>query len=222
MTGAELDFDRGWADRGHRIGMRVARILYDGRALHADRVPTTGPIIIVSNHTGFLDGPVVFCLAPRTVHFLVKKSYFKSAWGKILVGVGQIPIEQHTGDRAALAAARSLLGQGHALGIFPEGTRGLGTVASAHQGAAWLALQTGATIVPAATLGTRGTGAGHESWPKLRSPLRVVFGDPFDLPAYEGQPGRAKLAAATELIRDRLAQHVAAAVEETGMTLPTV
>lgn len=220
MTDSPTTFDRGWADRGRRIGSRVARMLYDCAALHSERVPATGPVIIVSNHTGFLDGPVVFCLAPRTVHFLVKKAYFTSLWGKLLVGVGQIPIEQHTGDRAALAAARSLLDDGHALGIFPEGTRGLGTVRSAHQGTAWLALQTGATIVPAATLGTRGSGAGRESWPKLRSPLRVVFGQPFDLPAYDGLPGRQKLTAATELIRERLAEHVASAVEETGLELP--
>lgn len=215
------EFDRGWSDRGRRIGNRLVKLGYDAKALHAERVPTDRPVLIISNHTGFLDGPVVFCLAPRTVHFLVKKSYFASVWGKLLVGMGQIPIEQRTGDREALASAKSLLSQGYAVGIFPEGTRGSGTVESAHQGAAWLALQTGATIVPTATLGTRGAGSGRESWPKPRTTLRVVFGDSFDLPAYQGVPGREKLKLATEEIRSRLAEHVHAAVEETGLRLPT-
>lgn len=216
----EIDFDRGWSDRGRGIGNRLVRFGWRAKALHPERVPRTGPVLIISNHTGFLDGPLVFCLAPRTVHFLVKKSYFESVWGRLLRGMGQIPIEQRTGDRQALAVAKSLLSDGHALGIFPEGTRGAGTVESAHQGAAWLALQTGATIVPAATLGTRGTGRGRESWPKPGSTLRVVFGEPFDLPAYEGVPGRQKLQLATEEIRSRLAEHVHAAVDETGLKLP--
>lgn len=215
------EFDRGWSDRGRAIGNRLVKLGYRARSVHPERVPATGPVLIVSNHTGFLDGPVVFCLAPRTVHFLVKKSYFKSVWGKVLTGVGQIPIEQRTGDREALAAAKSLLGRGYAVGIFPEGTRGSGTVESAHQGAAWLALQTGATIVPAATLGTRGTGNGRESWPKPGARIRVVFGEPFDLPAYDGVPGRQKLALATEQIRTRLADQVRDAIAETGMELPT-
>lgn len=214
-------FDRGWADRGRRIGNRVARTIYRVKVWHPERVPAAGPVIVVSNHTGFLDGPAVFCLAPRTVHFLVKRSYFKSAWGRVLTGVGQIPIEQRTGDRQALAAAKSLLADGHVVGIFPEGTRGSGTVESAHQGTAWLALQTGATIVPAATLGTRGTGSGRESWPRPRSPIAISFGEPFELPDYTGVPGRKKLELATEEIRGRLATQVRAAVAETGLALPT-
>ncbi|MBD2758778.1 1-acyl-sn-glycerol-3-phosphate acyltransferase [Yimella sp. cx-573] len=218
---AEVEFDRGWSDRGRRIGNRLVKTGYRAKALHPERVPVTGPVIIVSNHTGFLDGPVVFCLAPRTVHFLVKKSYFKSVWGKVLTGVGQIPIEQRTGDREALAAAKSLLAQGYAVGMFPEGTRGSGTVETAHQGAAWLALQTGAQIIPTATLGTRGTGSGRESWPKPGARLRVVFGEAFALPDYTGVPGRQKLALATEEIRERLARQVSAAVVETGLVLPS-
>lgn len=213
-------FDRGWSDRGRRIGSVLARAIYSARTDGSQKVPASGPVVIVSNHTGFLDGPLVFCLAPRTVHFLVKKAYFTSVWGKVLRGVGQIPIEQNTGDRAALAAAKSLLDDGYAVGIFPEGTRGSGTVDHAQQGAAWLALQTGATIVPCATLGTRGSGAGRESWPKPRAKLRVVFGEAFELPDYTGMPGRQKLTAATEEIRSRLADHVHDAVRRTGLTLP--
>lgn len=216
-----VQFDRHWADRGRRIGNRLGRAIYKVQVLHPDRLPTDGPVVLVSNHTGFLDGPVVFCLAPRTVHFLVKRSYFKSVWGRILTGVGQIPIEQRTGDREALAIAKSLLADGHVVGIFPEGTRGAGTVESAHQGAAWLALQTGATIVPAATLGTRGTGSGRESWPKPRSPIAISFGEAFDLPDFKGVPGRQKLTLATEEIRTRLVEQVQAAVAETGLQLPT-
>ncbi|NHN57010.1 1-acyl-sn-glycerol-3-phosphate acyltransferase [Calidifontibacter sp. DB0510] len=213
------DFERRYADAGHVFGRNLARIVYQAKAVHPERVPATGPVLIVSNHTGFLDGPVIFCLAPRTVHFLVKRAYFTSVVGVLLRGVGQIPISQNTGDRQALADARSLLTRGHAVGIFPEGTRGAGAVSAAQQGTAWLALQTGATIVPAATLGTRGR-RGKNSWPRPRSPIRVVFGEPFELPPYAGVTGRERLRLATELVRTRLAEQVRAAISETGLTLP--
>lgn len=212
-------FDVAHVEGGRRFGAWLAPTIYAARALHADLVPAAGPIIVVSNHSGFLDGPLVFCLCPRPLHFLVKRAYFASVWGAILRQVGQIPITQDSGDREALQAARSVLAQGGAVGVFPEGTRGSGTVQSAHHGAAWLAIQSGAVIVPAATLGTRGTGGARESWPKPRAPLRVVFGEPFRVDNVSGS-GRERLRQATELLRVRLAAHVDAAVVETGMTLP--
>ncbi len=211
------------AGPGRRLGWFLAHAIYESRAMHAERIPKSGPVIIVSNHSAFLDGPIVFCLAPRTLHFLVKRAYFSSAWGVILRTMGQIPIDQHTADRRSLMAARSALRRGDAVGIFPEGTRGGGgSVEQAEQGAAWLALQTGALIVPAATLGTRGDAASKEAWPKPRERIRVVFGEPFALHTPEGLKGRDRLAHATEALRVRLAAHVRAAAGETGMALPGI
>ncbi len=228
--GASEDSPENWdptlaplAGPGRRLGWFLVHLIYEGKALHSERIPKTGPVIIVSNHSAFLDGPVVFCLAPRTLHFLVKRAYFSSAWGVILRTMGQIPIDQHTADRRSLMAARSALRRGDAVGIFPEGTRGSGgSVEQAQQGAAWLALQTGALIVPAATLGTRGDAASKESWPAPRAKVRVVFGEPFALHTPKGLTGRDRLAHATETLRTRLAAHVRAAAGETGMAPPGV
>lgn len=212
-------FDPAHVAGGRRLGSVLARVAYDARALDRSNVPSHGPVVIVSNHTGFLDGPMVFCLAPRPVHFLVKRSYFTSVWGVVLRGVGQIPITQHTGDRQALQAAQSVLSGGGCVGVFPEGTRGSGSVQTAQQGAAWLAVQSGAMIVPTATLGTRGTGSGRESWPRPRGTIRVVFGEPFGVIDIPGT-GRERLRVATELIRTRLADQVHDAVRRTGLPLP--
>ena len=208
------------ASPGRRLGWLLAHLVYDGRAVHGDRIPRSGPVIVISNHSAFLDGPVVFCLAPRTLHFLVKRAYFSSAWGTVLRKMGQIPIDQHSADRRALMTAKSALERGDAIGIFPEGHRGAGTVEAAEQGAAWLALQTGALIVPAATLGTRTTTGNKDTWPKPRGTIRVVFGEPFALHPTPGANGRERLGIATEQLRARLAAHVEASVGETGMSLP--
>lgn len=207
------------AEACRRVGVGLAHILYDVRTLHADRMPTEGPVIVVSNHVGFLDGPLVFILTPRPLRFLVKRTYFASLWGFFLRITGQIPIDQHSADREALAAARETLTAGGGVGIFPEGTRGSGAVETAQQGAAFLAQATGARIVPVAVLGTKGSG-GRDSWPKLRGSLRVVIGEPFALPKHRGVPGRERLRLSTEELRSRLASHVDEATRETGLTLP--
>lgn len=205
-------------DAGRRFGRIAAPALYAVRALHAERMPTSGPVVVVSNHVGFLDGPMVFIFSPRPLRFLVKRAYFGSMWGVLLRAMGQIPIDQNSADRTALMTAREVLRSGGGVGIFPEGTRGAGTVQVAHQGAAWLAQQTGAQLVPIAVLGTQGTG-GSDSWPRLRSRLRLVVGEPFALATDAEGTARDRLRRATEELRERLAEHVAAAQAETGLRL---
>ena len=202
-----------------KLGFGLAHALYDVQTLHGDRMPAKGPVIVVSNHVGFLDGPMVFIFAPRPLRFLVKRSYFSSSWGVFLRATGQIPIDQNSADRDALAAAREVLVDGGALGIFPEGTRGSGAVRTAQQGAAFLAQATGARIVPVAVLGTKGTG-GRDSWPKLRGSVRLVVGEPFVLTKRVGVPGRERLRIATEELRTKLAAHVLEATRETALALP--
>lgn len=208
------------AAAGRRLGRVVAPTLYAVRREGTGLVPAGGPLVVVSNHSGFLDGPLIYCTFPRPVHFLVKRSYFASRFGPILRRVGQIPIEQSTGDREALAAARQVLARGGVVGVFPEGTRGAGVVEKAQQGAAFLALQSDAAVLPVACLGTRTAGAGRDAWPRPRSRLAVVFGEPFRLSDDDGGPGRERLRRATEALRSGLVEHVHAAVEQTGLPLP--
>lgn len=208
------------AAAGRRLGRVLAPTLYSVRREGVQHVPVDGPLVVVSNHSGFLDGPLIFCTFPRPVHFLVKRSYFASRFGPVLRGVGQIPIEQSTGDREALLAARTVLRRGGVVGVFPEGTRGAGVVERAQQGAAYLALQSDAMVLPVACLGTRTAGAGRDAWPRPRSRLAVVLGEPFRLSDELGGPGRERLRRATETLRTGLVAHVHDAVARTGLALP--
>ena len=101
-----------------------------------------------------------------------------------------------------------ILQAGGAVGIFPEGTRGRGDVAAVQQGAAWLAQQGHAQVVPVAFLGTRATGASKGSLPRPLSRMVVELGEPLELPADPTLTGRQRLAAASETVREALATHV--------------
>ncbi len=205
---------------GRWVGVVVFHTLYRGVAYEGRRVPAEGALVLVANHSGFLDGPVVFSMSPRPTHFLVKKQYFDGSFGWILRGVGQIPIDRTTGDRAALDAARGVLSRGGVVGVFPEGTRGRGDVQQVNQGATWLAMQTGARIVPVACFGTRVPGKSTSALPRARSRVVVVFGEAFALTPDPSLPGRARLRAATEQLRRQLASHVEQASHQLGMPLP--
>lgn len=205
----------------HLVGRTGFALLYAARAAGRSNVPPGGPVVLAANHTGFLDGALVHAMAPRPSHFLVRAQNFEGRVGRMLRWSGQIPIEQGRGDRRALGQALEVLARGGVLGIFPEGGRGRGDLATAGKGVAWLALQSGAPVVPTACLGTRRTGGLAASWPRLRSRLVVDFGPPVVLDLPEGLPGRARLELATEQIRAALGSHVRAAAQRHGIPLPT-
>lgn len=207
-----------------RINMGVGRVLFGAayRVVVTGRelVPLTGPVLFVGNHVGFLDGPMLPAHAPRPTSVLVKREMFRGLLGRFLTFIGHIPVTRNSGDRSALLAAVAILQSGGAVGIFPEGTRGRGDVASVQQGAAWLALQGGARVVPVAFLGTRATGASTGSVPPLRSRMVVSFGAPVQLVAATGLTGRERQVMATEQVRAALAGQVAQAQQRHQLFLP--
>lgn len=211
---------RRWGPRwARKVGWALNNLWWRTTVLGAEHVPPTGPVIIASNHTGIVDGPVVYAAVPRDSHFIVKEEFFASRLGFLMTYSGQIPVDRSNG-RAALAVAKALLAEGRAVGIFPEGTRGRGDVSSVRAGVAWLAVNTGAPIVPAAALGTRHTGDPRGYVPPPRSHLHVVFGEPFTIDTPPEVPRREVLAEAITTIGSALAAHVARAVELTGVPLP--
>ena len=210
----------GRARLGHLVGRALFFLLYAARSSGGSNVPSDGPVVLAANHTGYLDGALVVSLAPRPSHFLVLSQMFEGPVGHLLRWSGQIALDQGRGDRRALGQAIGVLARGGVVGIFPEGGRGRGDLASAGKGVAWLALQSGAPVVPTACLGTRRTGALAASWPRLRSPLVIDFGAPVALDLPEGLPGRARLDLATEQIRTALVAHVHDAARRHRIPLP--
>lgn len=205
-----------WA---RQVGRFLNHVWWSTTVHGAERVPAEGPVIIASNHVGIVDGPVVFGAVPRGSHFLVKQEFFDSRIGFLMTWAGQIPVDRASG-RGALAAGKSMLEEGRVVGIFPEGTRGAGDASSVRAGVAWLAVNTGAPVVPAACLGTRLPGDKRGHVPGPRSKLHVVFGDPLMLDMPEGTSRRDRMSGAMDLIGAGLAAHVRDAVALTGVPLP--
>lgn len=207
----------GW---GRWLGRFFARVVWNTTIVGTERVPRTGPVIVAANHSGWADGPLMIGCTPRGTHILIKIEMFRSPIGWIFRLSGQIPVDRSNG-RPALATALKLLERGRVVGIFPEGSRGRGDGTSARAGVAWLAVHSGAPVVPVAMLGTRRTGESTGRIPGLRRRLHVEFGEPLHLTGTEGLSKREAVAAAQVQIQQALARHVRATEERTGLWLPT-
>lgn len=204
-----------------RVPVRAwLRRRYDVHVHDSEWVPRHGPVLLVCNHVGWLDGPLLGAVAPRPAHALSKDELFRGCTGAFLRAVGQIPLARRTVDPLAVRTTLAVLRAGGVVAIFPEGERGVGDVRHAKRGLAYLAMATGAAVVPVAVLGTR---TGQESVagrPPRGRRLDVVFGEPVLVAAQDWPRRRADVVATTRVLQERLAAHVQAAVVRTGQALP--
>jgi 1-acyl-sn-glycerol-3-phosphate acyltransferase len=193
---------------------------YDVRVYGSERIRRRGPFIIASNHIGLLDGPMLAAYTPRPVHALTKKEMFEGSMGRALRAVGQIPLSRYEVDPRAIKDCLKVLRDGGVVAVFPEGNRGAGELERAHAGVAYLALVTGAPVVPVAIFGTREPGGHLDSIPARGARFDLVYGTPVYLERQPWPRRQAEVRRATELLRNRLVDHLVDARGITGRSLP--
>jgi 1-acyl-sn-glycerol-3-phosphate acyltransferase len=174
----------------------------------AQHVPASGPVILAGNHSGILDGPLVYFVSPRPCRLLTKSEVFVGGWARPCGWLGLIPVHRGQADRAALRAGLAELATGGALGVFPEGTRGTGAFEHVADGVAYLALRRGAPVVPIAVTGTLAALPRGKVVPVLRSPVRVVFGPPVTVDPSGDPRARRTVRDAAEQLRLALVGHL--------------
>lgn len=147
----------------------------------AENVPLEGPLIVCPNHNGTIDPPLVPAFVARgDTWSMAKSEYFRNPVLKyVFASYHAFPVVRHTADRGALRRSLELLRQGHALVIYPEGTRiDSGALATPEPGAGFIAQRCGCPVLPVALTGTRECLPKGARWPR-RVPVKVRFGKPF-------------------------------------------
>ncbi|MEY4989201.1 MAG: hypothetical protein RI933_834 [Actinomycetota bacterium] len=199
----------------------VVRLLFKVRPIGLEKLPKTGPYILVGNHVTNVDALAVayfvYVYCKRAPHFLAKESLFRiPLLGRILTAAGQIPVYR-SGKRndAQMAAANAYLNSGHSIAIFPEGTltrdpnfwpmRG-------KTGAVRLALDTGVPIYPIGQWGSEKVMPqyGAKFRPGFWKPVDILVGDEIDLSRFrKNQLTPPELYEATEIVMKEITKLVA-------------
>ncbi len=167
----------------------LARPWLKFRVVGLERIPVSGPTVIVAAHRSWLDPPCIVGACPRAVSFLILDTVYARPWARWLYRmVRAIPVSN--GGGGALAGTREALRRlaaGGVIGVFPEGRvfrdDAPGRI---RPGAALLAVRAGACVVPIHIQGSA------DAWPRgtalpRRRPIVVHVGLPLDPPTRERQ-----------------------------------
>ncbi|HEX5039782.1 MAG TPA: lysophospholipid acyltransferase family protein [Candidatus Limnocylindria bacterium] len=194
----------------YRIGAGVcgfvARVLWGARVEGVEHIPRSGAFILVANHCSNLDPVIIGWAAGNTVgriiHFMAKSEVRR--WpiiGWLATQSAVYFVRRGEGDRAAQRFSLEALADGRPIALFPEGTRSRdGHLRTGKPGSAFLAVRSGAPLLPVAISGTHRIFPGRSRWPH---PTRIVvrIGQPFSLPHLpSGRLDREALAEGTERI----------------------
>jgi len=184
----------------------VARLLWSARVEGSERIPADGPFILVANHASNLD-PLILGWAVgnrqhRLIHFMAKAEMLRwPVLGWLATQSAVFFVRRGEGDRSAQRFALEALAAGRPIALHPEGTRSRdGHLKAGKSGAAFLAMRSGAPLLPAGIAGTHRIFPGGSSVPNA-SRISIRIGEPFTLPHVpDGRLDRATLATGTERI----------------------
>ena len=155
------------------------------RVYGRENVPPTGGVVLALNHFHWLDPPAFGAACPRTIYYMAKiEAHRVPGLGQLIRSFGTFSVRRGESDREAVRMMRKIVADGHALGLFVEGTRQLsGEPGEVQPGAGMVALQENVPVVPAAIHGT-------EDWrPGNFHPVSVAWGQPM---TFEGLPRNGK------------------------------
>ncbi|TYB49600.1 lysophospholipid acyltransferase family protein [Actinomadura chibensis] len=194
----------------HTVGP-LLRALLRPKVEGRENIPAEGPFILASNHLSFVDSFVLSPVIPRRLWWLARAEYFELPgvggrlirWG--MLALGNVPIRRGPTRAAVRALERmaAFLDAGGGIAIYPEGSRSPdGRLYLGRRGVAWLALKSGAKVVPVA-LGNTDQIIPLGTWkPQLSVRPTVRFGEPMDFSRYRDlPPGRARRVITDEVMQ---------------------
>ena len=148
--------DLAWAVGRPTIG-GAATALTRLRVYGRERVPSEGGLVVACNHFSWIDPPVLGAAIPRTLYFMAKvEAHRVPALGQLMRSFGAFSVRRGESDRVAVRRMKQVVAEGHALGLFVEGTRQKGGVlGEVMPGAGMVAVQEDVPVVCGAIHGSQ-------------------------------------------------------------------
>jgi len=169
-------------DMSYAVSRHLVRLIFStyfrGEVYNAHKVPERGPVIIASNHVGYIDPFCVGAAVNRRICYLCRESAFK--WpiiGYLLKKWNAVPVDRDGKNPRGLKAVLDRLKDGEAVMLFPEGTRTYdGTLQRAKPGIGLLVAQSQAPVLPVRIFGMWEAFNRHMKFPRPKK-VKVVFGE---------------------------------------------
>jgi 1-acyl-sn-glycerol-3-phosphate acyltransferase len=153
-------------------------VAFRARAIHPERIPASGPLILAPNHFSFMDHFFVGMFTRRQVQFMAKSQLFRRPMQFVYTHGGVFPVRRGHSDEEAFITARTILARGGCVVMYCEGGRSRsGELAErARPGIGRLALESNATVLPVAIYGSQRV----RNWTRLQFPqVTVSYGEPL-------------------------------------------
>lgn len=167
-----------------------------------------GPAIIASNHTSFIDPPIVGIAAPEAVRYLARASLFRYRFTNWLYRkLGAIPIRRDSADTSSIRTILRTLDEGDKIVMFPEGGRSRdGTFQKPMRGLGYIICKAKVPVIPAYVHGTFEVLPPHRAIIHF-SKIVVSFGRPshFD-GVWSGRPSKEDYETIGAQIMERIAE----------------
>ena len=188
--------DAVWAIGRPTIGGAV-KVLARTKVYGAGRVPLESGLVVAANHLSWIDPPALGRACPRTLYFMAKvEAHRVPGLGQLMRSFGAFSVRRGESDRDAVRTMREIVRDGHALGLFVEGTRQRsGVLGPAQPGAAMVAINEDAPVICAAIYGSYEWRLGNFA------PVSVAWGTPM---SFDGLPrgGKGYKEASVEIERE--------------------
>jgi len=151
------------------------------RSYGADRIPLSGGVVMAFNHFSWIDIPCVGWVCKRNLYYLAKvEAHGVPGLGQLIRSFGTLSVRRGESDREAVRQMREVVRDGHALGVYVEGTRQRsGVPGHVQPGAAMVALQEDVPVICAAIHGSQRWKVGNFA------PVSIAWGEPM---RFEGLP----------------------------------
>ena len=176
--------DVSWAI-GRLTIQQLTRLVLPLRIYGKERVPLEGGVVLAVNHFSWIDPPAFGAASPRPIYYMAKaEAHRVPGLGQLIRLFGTFSVRRGESDREAVRMMRQIVSDGHALGLFVEGTRQKsGVPGEVKPGASMVALQEAVPVVCGAIHGTQDWRVGNFK------PASIAWGEPL---RFDGLPRGAK------------------------------
>ena len=186
------------------VGFRaIFRFYFRWRVFNPERVPLSGGAVLASNHSSYIDPPLVGAGVRRPINFLARDTLFRfppMAW--VLRQWGVVPLDRDGGSASGLRVILERLREGNAIVLFPEGTRTRdGQMQPARSGIGLIVIKSDQPVVPVRVFGTYEAYGRHRLVPLPRR-IAVKYGEPLRFERLRAEAKRASKARLKEIYQE--------------------